>query len=312
MNTSSVANAVRASVHGITASEFRDGEDEYDIRVRYDAARRGRLEDLDQIQIEKDDRLVPLSSVATVEVGSGLGGVRRKDLKRVVTVEGKVDGRTTGEALADVQRSLASMSLPSGYHIRYGGENKDQAEAAAFLSKAFIIAVFLIGMVLITQFNSLTTPMVIITSVALSLIGVLVGLLVTGTPFGVMMTGIGVISLAGVVVNNAIVLIDYAQQLIRGGMKVREAIIEAGIVRFRPVLLTAITTVLGLIPLSTGVSFDFFSFSLEMGGRSSQYWGPMAIAVIFGLAFATLLTLLTLLVVPVMLRLIWRTETAAA
>ena len=137
----------------------------------------------------------------------------------------------------------------------------------------------------------------IITSVALSLIGVFLGLLVTGTAFGVIMTGVGVISLAGVVVNNAIVLIDYFNQLKDRGLEVREALETAGLVRFRPVMLTAITTILGLVPMATGVSFDFMDFCWDIGGESSQWWGPMAVAVIFGLAVATLLTLV---VVPVL------------
>ena len=303
LNTSLIASTVRAAVYGTKATEYRVGEDEYDIRVRLKPDRRQNLNDLERIIIKKDERLIPLSTIAHIEVGGGMGNIQRKDMKRVITVEGKVAGRNTAEALGAVQQALADLSLPAGYHIHYGGENEDQAAATAFLSKAFIIAVFLIGLVLITQFDSVTMPLVIISSVALSLIGVLVGLLVTGTPFGVMMTGIGVISLAGVVVNNAIVLIDYTLQLRARGFSPREALVQAGVTRFRPVILTAITTILGLIPLGTGISFDFFSMAWELGGRSSQWWGPMAIAVIFGLAFATILTLV---MVPVMISLIWK------
>jgi len=150
---------------------------------------------------------------------------------------------------------------------------------------------------LVTQFNSFLTPFVILASILLSLIGVFIGLLVTGRPFGVIMTGIGSISLAGVVVNNAIVLIDCYYQQMRQGLSSREALLAAGLLRFRPVLLTAITTILGLLPMATGISFDFHNFSWDIGGESSQWWGGMAIAVIFGLAVATLLTLV---VVPVL------------
>ena len=156
---------------------------------------------------------------------------------------------------------------------------------------------FLIFLVLVTQFNSIVTPFIILTSVVLSLIGVLWGLIITDTPFGVIMTGIGVISLAGVVVNNAIVLIDYFNQLVAQGMSVKDAVIKAGLVRFRPVMLTAITTILGLIPMATGISFDFTTLTLDTGSESAQWWGPMAVAVIFGLLVATLLTLV---VVPVL------------
>jgi multidrug efflux pump subunit AcrB len=152
-------------------------------------------------------------------------------------------------------------------------------------------------MVLLTQFNSLRQMIIVMTSVLLSLTGVFIGLLVTGTPFGIIMTGIGVISLAGVVVNNAIVLIDYINQLRRNKIPLREALIQAGLVRFRPVMLTALTTILGLFPMAVGVSFDFRNFAWEVGGESAQWWGPMAVAVIFGLAVATLLTLV---VIPVL------------
>jgi multidrug efflux pump subunit AcrB len=247
--------------------------------------------------------------VARVETAAGFGAIRRRDMDRVVTVQGKVTGRTTDSALGDVQAALAGMELPAGYHIRYSGETEEQEKAAAFLSKAFVVAVFLITMVLVTQFDSVLLPVVVLSSVVLSLIGVLIGLIVTATPFGILMTGVGVISLAGVVVNNAIVLIDYVQKQREWGQTPRNALIKAATTRFRPVIMTAITTILGLIPLTTGVSFDFFTLSWEIGGRSSQWWGPMGVAVVFGLAFATLLTLV---VVPVMVQLIWRWTDKAA
>ena len=302
LNTSLIARTVRTAIYGNEASEYRVGEDDYDIRVRVKADALQRLSDLENLMIEKDGNLVPLGTVARIETGGGLGSIKRKNLKRVVSVSGKVFGRTTDEALRECQSILADFELPPGYRIQYTGENEDQQESADFLSRAFIVAVFLIALVLITQFNSIALPFVVLTSVILSLIGVLIGLLVTATPFGVMMTGIGVISLAGVVVNNAIVLIDYTLRLRAEGMGDRAAIVEAARTRFRPVIMTAITTILGLIPLATGVSFDFFTMTLEIGGRSSEWWGPMAKAVVFGLAFATVLTLV---IVPVMVKIIW-------
>jgi multidrug efflux pump len=302
LNTSLIANTVRTAIYGTEASEYRVGEDDYDIRVRLNAESRRRLSDLETLMIEKDGILVPLGTVARIETGGGLGSIKRKDMKRVVSVSGTVVGRTTDEALRACQRVLADFKLPPGYRIQYTGENQDQQESSDFLSRAFIVAIFLIALVLISQFNSIALPFVVLTSVVLSLIGVLIGLLVTATPFGIMMTGIGVISLAGVVVNNAIVLIDYTLRLRADGMGDRAAIVEAARTRFRPVIMTAITTILGLIPLATGVSFDFFTLSLEIGGRSSEWWGPMAKAVVFGLAFATVLTLI---IVPVMVKIIW-------
>ena len=227
----------------------------------------------------------------------GVGSIKRKDQERVLTIAGDVEGRLANDVLGDVQTALADLSLPEGYGLRYTGENVEQDEATDFLSKAFGIALILITLVLVTQFNSVTMPIIIMMSVVLSLIGVLFGLIVTATPFGIIMTGIGVISLAGVVVNNAIVLIDYIRKLRNRGLRKREAIVQGGVTRLRPVLLTAITTILGLIPLTTGLSFNFWTLTLEIGGESSQWWGPMGVAVIFGLAIATVLTLI---VVPVM------------
>ena len=303
LDTRHIASTVRTAVYGAEASEYRVGEDEYDIRVRFKPDKRSSLSDLERITIENEGKLVPLSAVARIETGSGFGSIRRKDLKRVITIEGKVSGRTSDAVMRDVQAALSDFPLPPGYHIGYSGENEEQQKAADFLSKAFVLAISGIALVLITQFNSLALPFAILTAVILSLIGVLIGLMVTFTPFGILMTGVGIISLAGVVVNNAIVLIDYTLQLRQRGMSPREAIIQAGLTRFRPVILTAITTILGLMPLATGISFDFFTFSLDIGGRSSQWWGPMAVAVIFGLAFATFLTLV---VVPTIIGLIWR------
>ena len=303
LNTRLIASTVRSAIYGTEASEYRIGEDEYDIRVRFKPDKRNTLSDLGRIAIEKDGVITPLSAVARIETGGGFGSIRRKDLKRVIAVEGKVQGRTSDAAMRDVQAALSDFPLPPGYRIGYAGENEEQQKAMAFLSKAFLVALAGIALILITQFNSLTLPFAILTSVVLSLIGVLIGLIATRTPFGILMTGIGVISLAGVVVNNAIVLIDYTVQSRRRGLSAREAIIRAGVVRFRPVILTAMTTILGLLPLATGISFDFFTLSWEIGGRSSQWWGPMGVAVIFGLAFATALTLV---IVPVLISLIWR------
>jgi multidrug efflux pump len=303
LNTSVIASTVRTAVYGAEATEYRVGEDEHDIRVRFKPGKRNSLADLERIMLDDDGQMVPLSAVARIETAGGFGSIKRKDLKRLIAIEGKVAGRTSDAVMQDVQAALKDFPLPPGYQISYAGENEEQQKAADFLMRAFFMALSGIALILITQFNSITLPFTILTSVILSLIGVLIGLIVTVTPFGIIMTGIGVISLAGVVVNNAIVLIDYTLQIKSRGQAARDAIIQAGVTRFRPVILTAITTILGLFPLATGISFDFFTFTLEIGGRSSQWWGPMAVAVIFGLAFATALTLI---VVPVMIHLIWR------
>ena len=297
LNTAEIARAIRTAINGTEASKYRVGEEEYDIVVRFAELERSTFADLERIHINHDDELISLITLARTRVSGGVGSIRRKDQERVLTIEGDVEGRLANDVLMEVQEVLDDLTLPEGYTLRYAGENVDQDEATAFLSKAFLIALILISLVLVTQFNSITMPLIIMMSVVLSLIGVLFGLIVTATPFGIIMTGIGVISLAGVVVNNAIVLIDYIRKLRNRGLDRREAIVQGGVTRLRPVLLTAITTILGLIPLTTGFSFNFMTMSLEVGGESSQWWGPMGVAVIFGLTFATVLTLI---VVPVM------------
>ncbi len=298
LSTAEISEMVKAAISGTKLGVYREGEDEYDIIARMPAERRSSVADIKNLLIPAaDGSPVPLSTVAEVSLGAGFGSIRHIDQKRVVTVSAETFGRNSNEVLLQVQDRLASMKLPSGYKINYSGEQEEQQKASAFLSKAFIGAILLIMLVLITQFNSLLQTLIVMTSVLLSLTGVFLGLMMTSTPFGIIMTGIGVISLAGVVVNNAIVLIDYINQLIAEGMELNAALIRAGTVRFRPVLLTAATTILGLLPMAIGVNFDFKSFTWIIGGESADWWGPMAVAVIFGLAFATLLTLI---VVPVL------------
>ncbi len=298
VNSAQIGGVVRTAFNGAETGSYRDGEDDIDITVRLDKKHRTRVEDIEDLtlMVEGGD-MVPLSSVASVDLTTGLGGIVRKDQQRVVTVSSDVEGRLANDALNEVKALLAEHELPRGYSMAFTGESKDQQEAEEFLGRAFLIAVFAIGMVLVLQFHSLTTPMIIIFSVLLSLVGVFSGLLITRMPFGIIMTGVGVISLAGVVVNNAIVLLDYTIQLRQSGMQKREAVVLAGATRLRPVLLTATTTILGLVPMATGISFNFKEFEWVFGSDSSQWWSSMAIAVIFGLLFATGLTLI---VVPVM------------
>jgi len=298
LSTSEISEMIKAAISGTKLGVYREGENEYDIVARMPKARRTSVTDIENLLIPAaDGSPVPLSTVATVSFGAGFGSIRHIDQKRVVTISADTFGRNSNEVLLAVQERLATLSLPVGYQIHYSGEQEEQQKAAQFLTKAFIGAILLIMLVLITQFNSLLQTLIVMTSVLLSLTGVFLGLMITATPFGIIMTGIGVISLAGVVVNNAIVLIDYINQLVKEGMELNAALIRAGTVRFRPVLLTAATTIVGLLPMAIGVSFDFKSLTWIIGGESADWWGPMAVAVIFGLAFATLLTLV---VVPVL------------
>ena len=298
LSTTEISEMVKAAISGTKLGTYREGEDEYDIIARMPEERRGSIAAIENLLIPSTAGApVPLATVAGIHLGNGFGSIRHIDQKRVVTITADTFGRNSNEVLQEVQQRLEVIEIPNGYLINYSGEQEEQQKAIEFLSKAFIGAILLIMLVLITQFNSVLQTLIVMSSVILSLTGVFLGLLVTATPFGIIMTGIGVISLAGVVVNNAIVLIDYINQLLKEGMDVRDALIRAGVVRFRPVLLTATTTILGLLPMAVGVSFNFKTWAIEVGGESAEMWSPMAVAVIFGLAFATILTLV---VVPVL------------
>jgi CzcA family heavy metal efflux pump len=298
LDTYTVAYTVKAAINGAKVGVFREGKDEYDIVAKLPRKDRESVESLRRITVSGlDGEPVPLTTLARVELASGLGAINHKDQKRVVTVSSDVSGRLANDIIRELDGKLRALAWPRGYTYSFAGEQEEQRKAQEFLSEAFVAAIFLIFMVLVAQFNSMVTPLIVLTSVVLSFIGVFAGLLITGTAFGIIMTGVGVISLAGVVVNNAIVLIDYFEQLKAKGMQTREALLEAGLTRFRPVLLTAVTTILGLLPMALGVSFDFFKWELITKSESAQWWGPMAVAVIFGLLVATLLTLV---VVPVL------------
>ncbi len=297
-STFSIANTVRTAINGNTATTLRDGEEEYDVVVRVDPSQASDLQAVMGLRVpgrldtSPDTFHVPLSSVASFELKGGSGSIRHIDQDLVVTISGNVnEGENPAEVRTRVEAFLKEYPMPSGTSARLGGAADEQEAAQTFLGRAFMMCILLILGVLVAQFNSFLTPIIILYSVLLSLIGVLWGLVLTNTPFGIIMTGLGVISLAGVVVNNAIVLLDYVEQLRDEGMSMMDALLESGVTRFRPVMLTATTTVLGLIPMAAGFSVDFSSFSISTGSQTQAWWSPMAIAVIFGLVVATVLTL---------------------
>jgi multidrug efflux pump subunit AcrB len=297
-STAQVAQAVRSAVAGAVATTIREGEEEHDVVVELAPRFRDDLQSILALRIpgredtSPDTFAVPLSSVASYELAGGSGSIRHIDQDLVVTVDGDVEeGFNENAVRGEVQKYIEESEPPEGIHLRLGGANDEQRESQEFLGNAFLIAVFLILVVLVTQFNRFDLPLIILASVVLSLIGVLWGLVITGTSFGIIMTGIGVISLAGVVVNNAIVLLDYVEQLRDRGHSMYDALIEAGMTRFRPVIITALTTILGLVPMAAGINFDFGKGEVVLGSQSAQWWGPMAVAVVFGLAVATVLTL---------------------
>ncbi|MDX1585503.1 MAG: efflux RND transporter permease subunit [Balneolaceae bacterium] len=315
LSTQAIGNTVRQAINGVEASKYRDGKDEYDITVRLDKKYRTDMSTLQDLTVVDEGRQIPLSSVATWEVTEGLGGIKHKDQERVITVMADVRSNYNANAvLEEVQQVLQPYienELPASFSTNWTGQQEDQQEAIDFLSMAFLVALFLISFILISQFNSLFKPFIVMTSVIMSTAGVFYGLAIFQMPFVIIMTGIGVISLAGVVVNNAIVLIDYIDILrYRDNLGLYEALVEGGKVRFRPVVLTAITTTLGLVPLAIGFNLDFIVLTsnplefftnlgeyLYWGGEQAAWWAPMAIAVIVGLLFATVLTLI---LVPVL------------
>ncbi len=299
LSTGQIANTIRTAINGTEASQFRLGQDDYDITVRFKKDFRQNYNDLLNLTFHHEGANIPLANVADISLTAGLSKINHVERDRVVTVTGDALGRSSAEVLNDVKTRLAGFTLPAGYNLQYAGQDQDQKESSQFLTNAFLIALMLILFVLVAQFNSVTLPMVIMISVLLSFFGVFFGLLVTFKPFGIVMTGIGIISLAGVVVNNAIVLIDYIQKLRSRGLAKTEAIIQGGKTRLRPVILTAVTTILGLIPLTAGININFiglfklnFKNFIEFGAESSQWWGNMGVAVIFGLLFSTALTLI--------------------
>ena len=306
LSTSQIAQTVRAAIQGTEADTYRSGEDEYDITVRLQESDRRSIESLESLTVTNPrGQQIPLTSVADIREGTGFGSITRIDQSRVVTVSGDAAPGFNGpDVLSRVQDRLKQyrQTLPPGYTMEYTGGNEDQQESFSFLTTALLVGAALILLILIVEFNSISAPFIIMLAVGLSMIGVLLGLILTRTPFN-LFTFIGIIALAGIVVNNNIVLVDYIMQLRGRGMEKQDAIIEGGATRLRPVLLTALTTILGLVPLTFGINVDFvglladFAPNFQIGSENTQFWGPMGTAIISGLTFATFLTLV---IVPVM------------
>ncbi len=300
LTTDAVGLALKTGYNGLGVSTYREKDEDYDITVQLSDADRRTTDILRELMIPAPDgRLVPLTTIARIDYTGSLGNIVRINHERVVTVKANVDETNIPGPVARAQAEelLKEFPLPPGYSIKFTGELDFQKESEEFLSKAFVVALFLIFLILVTMFNSVTQPFIIMTSVILSLGGAFIGLTVIRSPFGIIMTGVGVISLAGVVVNNGIVLVDYINKLRQRGMDIEDAVVAGGATRLRPVLLTAVTTILGLLPMVTGVSFDFRMWEISWVSESSYWWRSMAIVVIFGLMTATFLTLV---VVPTM------------
>ena len=326
ISTAQIGMTIRTALFGKEVSQYKQGEDEYDITLRLNEYTRNNIDNLMNQRITFRDMLtgkivqVPISAVATVKKASTISAVKRIDMKRLIAIQSNVlEGYNANEVVDEMKDMLADYEVSQGVNWKFTGQMEEQNKEMAFLGTALLTAVFMIFLIIVAQFNSISAPLIIVGAVGLSLIGVLLGLVISGMDFIIIMTMIGIISLAGVVVNNAIVLIDYTKLIITrkeialglSGEKqdrlpipeVVSSIIEGGKTRLRPVLLTAITTVLGLLPMAIGLNIDFFSFfstgdaHLSIGGDNVMFWGPMSWTIIFGLTFATFLTLV---VIPVM------------
>ncbi|MFT4770053.1 MAG: multidrug efflux pump [Cryomorphaceae bacterium] len=324
VSTYQIGDALRTALFGKEVSTFKDGEDDYPINIRLQKHYRDNEDALMNMRLTFRDQAtgkitqVPISSVARAEKSSTFSAVKRRDLDRVVTISSNVlTGYNSTEIVSKMKEMVKEYELHPGTKVLFTGQQEEQAKELDFLTTALALALFMIIIIITAQFNSISTPFIIGFAVVFSLIGVFLGLVVFNMDFIIIMTMIGIISLAGIVVNNAIVLIDYTN-LIRTRRKEElnmaldeklpfeetvYAIVEGGRTRLRPVLLTAITTILGLVPLAVGLNIDFFSLVTELnpkvyvGGDNVIFWGPMSWTIIFGLSFATFLTLI---IVPVM------------
>ncbi|MCC3155752.1 efflux RND transporter permease subunit [Hymenobacter sp. 15J16-1T3B] len=309
ISTAQIGMEVRTAIYGYEASKFKTPDDEYPIQVRYAKPYR---EDVDAIlnspltfrDATGQMRQVPISSVADVKYSTTYGGIKRKDVKRVITISSNVlSGFTGPDVVANIQQALKAYPTPPGYTIKMGGAQEDQKETSDFLPLAGIGALALIFLILVVQFNSFSKPVIILSEVLFSIAGVFWGLAITGMNISIVMTGVGIIALAGIVVKNGILLVEFTDILRSQGMSLREAIVLAGRTRLNPVILTATAATLGLIPLAIGLNVDFYELfasghpNFFIGGESVTFWGPLAWTIIFGLVFATLITLV---VVPVM------------
>ena len=297
-----VGSAVQLLTHGLRVGGFRpdDVDEELDIRIRFPRSER-HLDRLDRLRLKTPHGQVPITQFVDIEPQPKVDEIKRVNARRVLRVQANMaEGHLLSLELPKLRAQLPDLELDPRVQIEIKGENREQADSEAFLEKAFIIALFVMAIILVTQFNSFYQAFLILSAVLFSTVGVFLGLLLFQKPFGIVMSGIGVISLAGIIVNNNIVLIDTYNVLRQRGTEVFEAILRTGAQRLRPVLLTTVTTILGLLPMVLEVNIDLFGRTIEFGGPSTQWWSQLATAVAGGLAFATLLTLI---VTPCMLAL---------
>jgi multidrug efflux pump subunit AcrB len=303
---------LRTAIFGKEVSKFRDANADYEINLRANESQRNNMDALRNMKVTYRDmgmggviRQVPLSSFASIDYVNTYGGIKRKQEKRIIILSSNVLGDyNPNEVVANIQSEIDQFKSPPGVEVKMAGEQEEQQETMLFLGTALMISLGLILIILVTQFNSITKPLIILSEILFSIIGVLLGVTIFGMEMSIVMSGVGIIALAGIVVRNGILLVEFTELMMEQGMDVKDAIIEAGRTRMTPVLLTATATMLGLIPLAVGLNMDFvtlfteFNANLYFGGDNVAFWGPLSWTMIFGLGFATFLTLI---LVPCML-----------
>jgi multidrug efflux pump len=289
-----VGGYVQFVTNGLLLGTYRpEGtDDEVDIRARFPWDERD-LAHIRNLRVTTAHGSIPVTNFIEWEPAPLVGQIERVDGKRYYMVTANVDRNVlTDTKVQELRQWQSGLTLPEGLSIRFRGEDEEQKQSMAFLSKAFFVALFIMAIILVTQFNSFFQAFLVLTAVLFSTIGVFIGLLITGQPFGVVMNGIGVISLAGIVVNNNIVLIDTFDYHRKAGADVLDAVLRTGAQRLRPVLLTTITTVLGLMPMVLRLNIDLINRKVTYNAPSTQWWVQLSTSVAFGLIFATFLTLI--------------------
>ncbi len=311
ISSGQIAMTLRTALYGAEISKFRDDNEDYEINLRAKEDQRNNIEALRNIRITYRDmamggqvRQVPMSSFADIEYINTYGGIKRKQQKRIIILSSNVlSAYNANEVVADIQQEIDQFRVPDGVMVRMAGEQEEQLETMQFLGIALMVSFGLILIILVTQFNSISKPIIILSEIFFSIIGVLIGISLFKMEMSTVMMGVGIIALAGIVVRNGILLVEFADLMMEQGMTAYEAVLEAGKTRMTPVLLTAGATTLGLIPLAVGLNIDFakllneFNPHIYFGGDNVAFWGPLSWTMIFGLIFATFLTLI---LVPVM------------
>lgn len=311
ISTGQIGQALSTAVYGYEISRFRDANDDYPIQLRIKEEQRNDVNTLINIPITYRDmgmggvvRQVPLSSIATVEYANSFAGIKRIDQKRVITLSSNVlASHNENEVVADIKERLEDFPVPAGVTVNMTGAQQEQAETGAFLMVAFGLAFALMFMILVIQFNSISKPIIILSEILFSIIGVLIGFSLFKMEISIIMTGVGIMALAGLVVRNGILLVEFTELLRSQGVPLYEAVIEAAKTRMTPVILTTLAACMGLIPLAVGLNIDFvalfaeFNPHLYFGGDNVAFWGPLSWTMIFGLIFGTFLTLI---LVPVL------------